>query len=177
MAKGKYAARAANRLVQTDNDLLREKAAQCERLACERDRLQHEINRLRKQMHSEAMHHGAELAADDMRRVQGERDSLAAEFEQYRERAAIDCWNLYQEFGASLGENTEWDIYFEKYCAIFGLNSRQQAVLFAISHSAYQGSRFRARAAQRVKKMRSIGDALEGNPGLRVHERRKDDDL
>lgn len=32
MAKGKYAARAANRLVQTDNELLREKVAECEAL-------------------------------------------------------------------------------------------------------------------------------------------------
>ncbi|MDO3096801.1 hypothetical protein [Mycobacteroides abscessus] len=44
MAKGKYGARAANRIVQTDNDLLKEKVAECEALKAELNSVKQRLN-------------------------------------------------------------------------------------------------------------------------------------
>jgi hypothetical protein len=177
VVKGKYGVRAANRIVQTDNELLRAKIAECQSLKSECDGLKQEVEYLRRHVNGAAMRHGAELAAAELSRARSEIESVRAEFDEYRARVAVECWELYKEFGATLGEGSSWDRYFEKYVAIFGLQVAQQAELISISNKNYQGSRFNKRAARKIKKIRSVGTALRDNPSLRINEVAKDEML
>lgn len=174
MTKGKYSARAANRLVQTDNELLRHKTAECESLKAELNRVEQELNTLRRQVHNEAMREGARLAAEDIARLDTELRSVTRNFADYRERVALECWNLYQEFGASLGEGADWEAYFNKYVNIFGLNNLQRADLISISSKAFRGSRDKIRNARQRSKITSIRSELYNNPGLKFDQVPKD---
>lgn len=83
MAKGKYAARAANRLAQTDNELLRECVA-------ERDHLKKELATLRQEITDERVHRDSdvqaratELADELVRLARAEADEAVAARDQF----------------------------------------------------------------------------------------------
>lgn len=70
MAKGKYAARAANRLVQTDNELLKEKIAECIQLKSDLKEAQRELEVLQTSLSSEIIRRSDELSYARIREIE-----------------------------------------------------------------------------------------------------------
>lgn len=99
VAKGKYGARAANRLVQTDNELLKERIAECDRLKSQLAEANQEIHKLRTAAGSEAIRRANDIAADQVAHVRAEcaRQIEATEttFYQHGRYVAELMWRLF----------------------------------------------------------------------------------
>lgn len=103
MAKGKYAARAANRLVQTDNELLIEKSAECDQLRAHVARLKHELDNARKALSSDTATRAEKLAADRVSSVRSDAERRIADAEQKWFRDGRTVADKLWDYFASLG--------------------------------------------------------------------------
>lgn len=176
MARGKYKARAANVLAHTENELLRQKSAEAEELGRELSEARAELSELRRDFSAAVLRHASELASSETSALKRELKSLKDQFHNYRGEVARQCWELYREFGATLGEDASFEDYFARYVELFGLTKTQEAELRIISSpTIYNTSRFARRAARKRDKLVAVHRALTDNPGLRINECGKDE--
>ena len=176
MAKGKYKARAANVLAHTENELLRQKSAEAEDLRRELGDVRAELSELRRDFNAAAMRHGSELARSEISSLKEDLKSLEEQFHNYRGEVARQCWELYREFGATLGEDASFEEYFSRYVELFALSKSQEAELRIISSpTIYNTSRFARRAARKRDKLVAVHRSITDNPGLRINECGKDE--
>ena len=176
MAKGKYKARAANVLAHTENELLRQKSAEADELRSQLSDAKAEVSELRRDFSAAALRHASELANSETSALKNELNSLQEEFHKYRGEVARQCWELYREFGATLGEDVSFEDYFSRYVELFGLSKSQEAELRIISSpTIYNTSRFARRAARKRDKLVAVHRSLTDNPGLRINECGKDE--
>ena len=96
MSRGKYAARAANRLVQTDNELLREKCAEVERLKQELQAANQALTNERNNRGAMAIARADELSRDAIAAVEQKMADEDAEHRQANEWVAECLTNFLQ---------------------------------------------------------------------------------
>lgn len=99
MAKGKYAARAANRLVQTDNELLQQKIAECEELKRELAQVKSELHQAQTVVGTAVTRRAEELSSTLITKIEATCADRIAEAESswYRDgrRIASRMWDYF----------------------------------------------------------------------------------
>ncbi|OBB15082.1 hypothetical protein A5761_15195 [Mycolicibacterium setense] len=107
MVKGKYAAKAANRLVQTDNELLIEKTAECERLAAELNAVKQQLDRARRESSSLVLERASELSHEQIASARLKAEERVAQVEAKQAEDGMFCakW-LWKLFVGTTGKGT-----------------------------------------------------------------------
>ncbi|MEN6535090.1 MAG: hypothetical protein ABFD89_15605 [Bryobacteraceae bacterium] len=88
MTRGKYAAKAANRLANLDNELLQQTIAERDALSMELDVARLKLQESERNLYSRALREGASLAAADIDEVNSKLISEQERFEEFRTMAA-----------------------------------------------------------------------------------------
>lgn len=94
MTKGKYAAKAKNRLANLDNEILQEVVAERDALKAELNKMTMDLNSVRRDINAQAMHKGAELAAADVNRISSELAEAKEFHASELERIAFEAFKL-----------------------------------------------------------------------------------
>lgn len=118
MAKGKYAARAANRLAEIDSILVSELREKVDRLTAERDGACAALEAERRDRGAEAQRIGGELAAEAVRELQTALADSRQQREQDRLKFSEQVFDLLHELGVALPTLDEW----LRLAQIFGRN-------------------------------------------------------
>jgi DeoR/GlpR family transcriptional regulator of sugar metabolism len=116
VARGKYAARATNRLADLDNDVIAELKESLAACSAERDTLRRELNRLTAQMQGEAQRVGAQLAADRVAEAERQLAEQRRAHEEDKARMARELFEILRSENVSARGTTTW----YKIAAIFG---------------------------------------------------------
>lgn len=94
MAKGKYAAKAANRLVQTDNELIHELRGRLASTQDERDSLAQQLSVLQSNFNGQVIQRADKLAADRVLQAQIEAERRVADIEAKYAADGLECARL-----------------------------------------------------------------------------------
>lgn len=173
MAKGKYKVRAANVLAHTESELLRTKTMEVEKLKSEVSLLTSELKAARADSGSRAMHLAAKIADSDIAAATSKTDQVTAEFDAYRTHTAIAIWELYSEFGCSIGQGRSIVDFTQKYAQLFGVGPDVVAELVQISSGHYRTNRKRRRMSKELPMVESRIAELKNNPSLKSQMRKK----
>lgn len=104
MTRGKYGARAANRIVQTDNELLKAKAAEVEVLKAELSAARAELNAERVRTSREIHTVAEEKAAAQVAAVKAEAKAEVARLTEEMHTAADEITDIYRDFVRKIKE-------------------------------------------------------------------------
>lgn len=94
MTKGKYKARAANREVARDNELIVEKVEEIESLKQQLAESQQDAHLLRTQMNSEALRIASEMSLKDKQKLRAEIEELKYQRVEEKMRHAVLVWEI-----------------------------------------------------------------------------------
>lgn len=118
MAKGKYAARAANRLAEIDSVLVAELREKVARLTAERDEALATLEAERRDRATDAQRIGAELSAEAIQELQTALADSKQQREQDRLKFCEQVFDVLNEYGVALPTPADW----LRFAEIFGRN-------------------------------------------------------
>jgi hypothetical protein len=102
MTRGKYGAKAANRLAQLDNDIINGLRAELAAIKNERDVARLELEQFQRDAHAEAQRIAADMSRDALREVADQLVTEKAARDADRIRYCDEVWGLFYELGGQL---------------------------------------------------------------------------
>lgn len=119
MTKGKYAAKAKNRLANLDNEILQDVIAQRDALKVERDNLSAQLEGASRDLVAKAMRKAEELSRQEVARLEAELRKERADRATEREQTCFELFRLFVETNARVNDGN-----YDSFAELFGMGDR-----------------------------------------------------
>ncbi|MET8648501.1 hypothetical protein [Nocardia aurea] len=152
MTKGKYAAKAKNRLANLDNEILQEVVAERDSLKHDLDQTRQEIAELTRDVHSTVMRKAGELAAEELDRLRTQLRDLEKSNAELVENLAFETFEFLGKWkSGSSSDASEID----KLAEAFGMGDRVGELFFQGKSVPRHARRTSVKQARRFTSERS----------------------